>query len=337
MRAEIALAVVALTAGCTTRPAPRETTPSAPVEDAASPSIVVAAPVRDAGMEASTATAPAEDISGALFVDAASVSGAKTRCSAEPRCLIDQRYQGDAEAARIAQDLFARFHVVAGVEVAHTMNGGYRGMIRIEPAVPTGAERRHLEWIALAMDDFDRFFTELGRRGAAAQYRFRPITLKFMRSIAARTPSAYASEWTVAWNLAGSLHTSADAARETLFHEIFHLNDEEKGAWSVGALGATYDAIVKRCGARTACLAPYSPNDTMVRGGTYYSFQPGNDVREYAAELALRYYREQRAVLRGQPSGRRFRCGPPENVLAWGLVRDTFFGGVDLVPACVTR
>jgi hypothetical protein len=154
--------------------------------------------------------------------------------------------------------------------------------------------------------------------------RCRPITLRFMRSVAARTPSAYASDWRVAWNLAGSLHTSPDAVRETLFHEIFHLNDEARSSdgWSFGALGPIYDAIVKKCGARAACLAPYTPNDTMVRGGTYYSFQPGNDVREYAAELGLRYYREQRAVLRALPRPKPFKCGPPENRRAWALMRD---------------
>src|SRR5262249_34332672 len=134
------------------------------------------------------------------------------------------------------------------------------------------------------------------------------------------------------------LHTSADAARETLFHEIFHLNDEARSGswWSPGALGATFDAIVRKCGTKAACLAPYTPNDTMVRGGTYYSFQPGNGVREYAAELALRYYREQRAALRSLPSTRAkpFKCGPPENASSWAAMRDEFFGGIDVVPPC---
>ena len=145
MRAEIAF--VALAVGCTTPKAARETTPSTSIGDAAPPPIVQT--VRDAGAEASTASAPSEDIAGALFADTASATRAKTRCSAEPqgmraRCLIDLRFEGDGEAARLAQDLFVRFHVVAGVEVAHTMDGGYRGMIRIEPAVPTGADRRRV-------------------------------------------------------------------------------------------------------------------------------------------------------------------------------------------------
>ena len=184
------------------------------------------------------------------------------------------------------------------------------------------------------MRDFDQFFAELDRHAVAshATFRFKPRAIRFMRSVAARTPSAYASDWTIGWNVAGSLNTSADAVRETLFHELFHLNDE--AGWSGRALDPTYQAIAKKCGTRTACLAPYTPNDTMVRGGTYYSFQPGNDVREYAAELALRYYREQRAALRSSSRPQPFKCGPPENALAWGRMRDELFGGIDVVPAC---
>ena len=47
--------------------------------------------------------------------------------------------------------------------------------------------------------------------------------------------------------------------------------------------------IERRCGVRTACLAPYAPTATIVRRGTYYAFQPGNDVREYARQRLRRY------------------------------------------------
>ena len=64
-------------------------------------------------------------------------------------------------------------------------------------------------------------------------------------------------------------------------------------------------------------------------------FQPGNDVREYAAEVALRWYREQRARLRGEPlPGPSFECGPEENRRAWEAIAGEFFAGVDLVPEC---
>ena len=270
---------------------------------------------------------------------------------ARVRCLYDERYKGDAKAAGIAHELFVRWGIVAGVEVAHTMDGGYRGMIKLEPAVPVGENRHHLEWVASAIRDFDTFFAELetfragrGEPGRSVihsanapspkPYRFQPITLRFMRSVGARTPAAYAHDWEVAYNFNGTLNISADAVRETMFHEIFHLNDAAHGEWSPRALGQAFDVVAKKCGTSIACLAPYTPNETIVRGGTYYSFQPGNGVMEYAAELALRYYREQRAVLRNLPKVKPFKCGPPPNAQAWTAMRDEIFAGVDAVPPC---
>ena len=111
------------------------------------------------------------------------------------------------------------------------------------------------------------------------------------------------------------------------------------GDWSTHALRETFDAIVARCQTKMACLTPYAPTATVVRGGTYYAFQPdnGDPVREYAAELALRYYREERAVLRGEarePAATAFKCGPAENARAWGLLVAEFFGGIDRTKPC---
>ena len=75
----------------------------------------------------------------------------------------------------------------------------------------------------------------------------------------------------------------------------------------------------------------------MVRGGTYYAFQPNNGdaVHEYAAELALRYYRENRASMREEALKKPgFKCGPPENLRAWSALSAEFFGGVDRTPTC---
>jgi hypothetical protein len=343
--------------GCTSsRPSPSSNVSPVAAASSVTPADASAAPrpesanVVDAGVTEPAVPEPSfDEVANVLFTDRANVATATAPCpsslpsDARVRCLYDERYRGDSKAAGLAHELFVRWRIIAGVEIGHTMDGGYRGMIRIEPAVPISAERKHLEWVVTAMRDFDQFFAELekqpGSGPARPRYRFKPITLRFMRSVAARTPSAYAHDWEVAYNLAGSLNTSADAVRETLFHEVFHLNDAarpppEGGAWSFATLQRTYDAIVKKCGARTPCLAPYTPNDTMVRNGTYYSFQPGNDVREYAAELALRYYREQRAALRSLPRTKSFKCGPPENVRSWEAMRDEFFGGIDAVPPC---
>ena len=75
----------------------------------------------------------------------------------------------------------------------------------------------------------------------------------------------------------------------------------------------------------------------MVRGGTYYAFQPNNGdaVHEYAAELALRYYRDNRVSMRGEALKKPgFKCGPPGNQRAWAALSGEFFGGVDRTPSC---
>ncbi|WP_437681474.1 hypothetical protein [Sorangium sp. So ce131] len=266
---------------------------------------------------------------------AAGSAGAPSPGHERVRCLLALRFQDDPLAAASATALFDRSGSVAGLEREHTMDGGYRGMLHLVPALPVRAERRHLEWTAAALADFDAFFTDVAAAAAApVRFRHRALSLRYFRSVKARTPSAYASGWTVAYNLAGSLHRSADVVRETLFHEIFHLNDSDHGAWSEAALSPIYDDIVARCGTKIPCLAPYAPNETTVKGGTYYAFQPGNGVGEYAAELAIRYYREQRAALRGDRPGKAFKCGPPENARAWSLLASEFFGGADRVAPC---
>lgn len=259
------------------------------------------------------------------------------------RCLIDARYASDAESDQLARGIFDRTGSVFGVERAHVMNGGYRGMLHLVPVLPVGENRVHLARIVAALDDYGVFFGALQRKGnATIVYRWRSLAIRFFRSVHARTPSAYASGWTVAYNVDGSLNKAEDSVRETMFHEIFHLNDgahaTQSDDWSEKNLGATYDAIVSKCRASkavTACLAKYAPNDTMVKGGTYYAFQPGNDVREYAAELAVRYYKEQRAAL-GFASAVKlsFKCTGQENASSWKKVVDEFFGGIDLTAAC---
>jgi hypothetical protein len=57
-------------------------------------------------------------------------------------------------------------------------------------------------------------------------------------------------------------------------------------------------------------------------------------VREYAADLALRYFREQREVRQGGKVKAPFKCAAPENARAWAKLVERFFGGVDDVPAC---
>ena len=72
-------------------------------------------------------------------------------------------------------------------------------------------------------------------------------------------------------------------------------------------------------------------------GGTYYAFQPnnGNGVHEYAAELAVRYWKEHLEMLdKGKLAKPAFKCGGPENARSWKALVDEFFAGRDLVPGC---
>ncbi|MBK8169548.1 MAG: hypothetical protein IPK60_04295 [Sandaracinaceae bacterium] len=258
-------------------------------------------------------------------------------------CLLSERYASDPAAQRIALSLRRELNVVAGIETPHTMNGGFRGMIRIVGEAPVGPHRRHLEWVSRALRDFDQFAQGLARHAQRPlAYHPLPTALRFLRSVNRTTPSAYARDWRVSYNVSGSLLRNEASVRETLFHEIFHLNDEvhtsgTQRRWSARVLTRISDRILRRCGTNRRCLAPYAPSTTTVRGGTYYAFQPGNggSVPEYAAELALRYYQEQRAALRHERFDRgAFKCGPPENAEAWRLLVDEFFGGADLISAC---
>lgn len=253
------------------------------------------------------------------------------------RCLLNTRFSGDTAARDLAIGMYDKVGTVTGVIREHTMDGGWRGDIHLVPELPVGQYKKHLQWVKTSFDDIDAFFAGLDAKrpaGTKSTYRYRALAFRFFRSVGRTTPSAYANGWEVSYNVSGSLHANVDAVRETMFHEVFHSNDAAHGHWSSKALTAIVDGILDRCGQKTACLAPYAPGTTMVRGGTYYAFQKGNGVWEYAAELATRYFQEHRAVLKGEKLAKApFKCGPPENGKAWSALVDEFFG-VDLTPAC---
>ena len=273
-----------------------------------------------------------------LFADDASApTCADASIAAAVHCFLAARYSSDPRAAAVATSLYDATGDVAGLSSAETMEGGFRGVLHLVPELPVGARRKHLEWVASSVTDYDDFFQRLTEGvPQLPRYRWHALSLRFMRSVGRTTPSAYAEGWSIAYNVDGSLNTSRDAVRELLFHEIFHLNDSAHGDWSKPALGPIFDGLIARCHASTACLRPYAPSSTLVRGGTYYAFQPtnGDAVHEYAAELAIRYYEEERAILHGEPPLPRFKCGPTENGRAWTLLVNEFFGGIDRTPPC---
>lgn len=283
-----------------------------------------------------------------LPVAASRCKEASSETKARIECLLDVRYASDDEAKKLVRDLYARFGIVVGQGEAETMDGAYRGHIRLAPTLPVGKDRKHLVWLHTAMTSLDTFVRALEARapGKKVGYRYQPLLVKFVRSLDGKhTPSGYASDWTYSYNVEGSLNTSAEAVLNLAVHEIFHLNDLDPSGpaklpgstrtWSERTLGADVDAIVARCGTKIACLTPYTPTPLLVRGGTYYAFQPGNRIPlEYAAELSTRVFDEQRGALGLGPKKPAFKCGKPENARSWKAMIDAYFGGIDLVPGC---
>lgn len=266
------------------------------------------------------------------------VAAASSGGSQEPQFLL--AYKNDAKAKVVAKEMFETLGHMAIAGDAELMDGGFRGKIKLVPQLPTGAYRQQLVWVSAALHAIDAFFDEF--KDVVPKYRWENLELKFVRSVGKRTPSAYAHKWTITHNVVGSLLTSERGVRETYFHELFHLNDFDHGDWSAKNLTTDYKAIIGTCGTTGAkavkCLAPYAPNDTKVRKtGTYYAFQPdnGDSVHEYAAELAVRYFKEQTEMRdKGKLAGKAFKCGPAENGRAWRALVDEFFAGRDLVPTC---
>jgi len=252
-------------------------------------------------------------------------------------CLIDLRYASDKAAAKIARGLYEKTGCVSGLLGEQDFDGEYRGMIHFVPHMPVKADRKHLEWLSSSVLEIDTFFGKLEK---PVKFRWRDLDLRFFRSVKRRTPSAIAHGWQVSYNVSGSLFTSAARVRETMFHELFHLNDTDHGssslAWAEIALVDVYKRIVDKCGIKTECLTPYAPDRIIVRvpGGTYYGFMPDNGVREYAADLAKRWYIEQATILQKKKVAKPFKCITPENGEAWTLIVNEFFGGIDLTPPC---
>jgi hypothetical protein len=265
-----------------------------------------------------------------------------SKATAPVACVIDARFAADQKAQALAAQLYRDTGDIAGLGADEIMDGGYRGKIHLVPELPVGKYRKHLEWVTAAMTAIEAFYAKQFDGKSPPSYRWRDLAFRFVRSVGKRTPSAYAliasgGVWTIEYNVEGSLLTSQAGVRETLVHELFHTNDEAHKDWSAKTLGADYTKIVKKCGTKKSCLAPYAPNDTVVRGGTYYAFQPNNGapVHEYGAELALRYYKEQSEMLaNGKLAKPAFKCGPAENARSWRALVDEFFAGVDRVPTC---
>jgi hypothetical protein len=251
-------------------------------------------------------------------------------------CLIDYRFSHDAEALDLARALYARTGALPGVDTTES-HGTYGGeQIPTRPALPVGDDRQHLEWILASFDRYEEVFTALAAHATSPiDFRLRPEAFGFFRTDTPAYPSAWGQAGVVGYNLDGPLHTSARDVLETLFHELFHLNDERRGGWSASVLGDIFEQIVRHCRDDHECLGDFAPHDTLVPDGTYYPFdRKTRDVREYGAELALRWFREHEAIVQGTPLEPPFKCRSEENRVAWERIAQDFFGGLDLSRDC---
>jgi hypothetical protein len=247
-------------------------------------------------------------------------------------CALDLIYADDAEARALARELFAFTGALPGIERARDVDAAYLGRLPVEPVVPVGEHRRHLLWLRDGLFDIERTFADIARRAPrTVMFRTRPYGFRFFRTPQRSYPSAYAEEGVIGYNVEGPLHESADSVLATLLHEVFHLNDEGHGFWTSTALAPIFDRIVQTCGDDHDCLTPYAPGEDLTDGGTYYPFDSRTrDVREYGAELALRWFRDVRS-----PAGASaFKCRTPENAAAWRALVDEFFGGFDPNGEC---
>lgn len=249
-------------------------------------------------------------------------------------CLLRLRFRSDPEALAFARAIYAETNALVGIDM-HTSIEGYRGEdVGLRPAWPVGSARHHLRWLHGSLAAFDAFTRRI-RAVAPHPVRFEPRPKAFVFFETEDTyPSAYCDGAVIAYNVRGPLHRDRREMHETLFHELFHVNDSRRGGWSERVLGPMFDTIVRRCEDDDDCFAAFAPHSSLTEGGTFYAFDPRTrDVREYGAELAVRYFLEHEAIFAGQPLPR-FKCRTPENRWAWERLSAELFGDVDLTEAC---
>jgi hypothetical protein len=254
------------------------------------------------------------------------------------RSAIAGRFERDPEASRMAVDLHESLGVTVDVLPAETFDCGDFGQIRLVPALPAGGYRKNLRFAVDALAEYDAFFGDLHVTPHRVTFVYRAYlrTLRFYLSVGDTMPLGFSRKDTIALNVNSANVTSPQSVRQTLFHEIFLLDQPWHPRWSADNLGQIYSDIRRRCGTDRACLAPYGASSfTVLRDGTYWAFHSSDDPSEYAAEVAVRWYLEQYALLRHEPPlAPAFKCGPEQNRLAWDAIVEEFFGGFDLVPAC---
>ncbi len=252
-------------------------------------------------------------------------------------CALDLAYAEDDDARALAHDLLTLTGAVPGREEYGVIDAAYLGNVPIEPLLPVGPYRQHLAWLRDAIVEIERVVGGVAKVAPnPVLFRTRPHGFRFFRTQERSFPSAYAVDGVIGYNVEGPLHDSQENVTSTLLHELFHLNDEGRVQWSERALGGLFEQIVGTCEDDDDCLGRFAPSSDRVPGGTFYPFDSRTrDVREYGAEIALRWFHEQRMLLDGVPlPSAPFKCGADENAQAWRAIVDEFFGGFDLTGEC---
>src|SRR4051812_14947821 len=98
-------------------------------------------------------------------------------------CLIAARYAKDSAAAKVATSLYASSGTVMGILPEQDFDGAYRGKLHLVPHLPIAGDRKHLEWAAGALVDFEAFFKALGGK---PNYRWRALDFRFFESVKRR-------------------------------------------------------------------------------------------------------------------------------------------------------
>ncbi len=256
---------------------------------------------------------------------------------AHHECLLELRFGSDPIALGLARALHRATDTLLGIDSRAAIDGYAGEEVSLFPALPLGDDRHHLAWLHASLGAYSSFVDALAPHASRlVTFEPRPQAIRFFRTAEPTYPSAFCIDGVISYNLNGPLHERPRDVHETLFHELFHVNDGRRGGWSSSALQGVFDTILERCGEEHDCFGPFAPHDTVVPQGTYYAFdQRTRDVREYGAELALRYLVEHEPLLAGgEPKLPPFKCVTPENRIAWNLLVDEFFGGADLSPDC---
>ncbi len=129
-------------------------------------------------------------------------------------CLIKTRYARDKKATRLALKLYERTGTIAGLLPEQGFDGGYRGKLHLVPHLPIRKDRKHLKFATEALLSIDEFLTRIEKRaGQKPRYQYRNLDFRFFRSVKRRTPAAFAGDWSVAYNVRGTLNHGVPVVR----------------------------------------------------------------------------------------------------------------------------